>query len=388
MMTTSASSRVRALSDTVLIVVFLAAICLPVGDIFLGLDPTRLSEKRRLAPPPVVRSRQPLEVSYTAAFESWWNDSFGFRPSLVVGYSRSLLALGVSPTPSVIVGRSGWLFFAGDEALAAYRAVQPLREQELAAWQRRIEARRDWLAARGIRYLVVIAPNKETIYPEFMPAHLNRVREVTRLDQLVTRLRAESTVAIVDPREILRAAKADDVLYFRTDTHWNDAGAWLLYREILARLRLWYPELEPTPVTAFARVSRNGWSGDLATMLGLDGRLSEERLLLEPRGVPVARVADPGPRPADPQRRLSAAERESTARLRVVMFHDSFGLSLQPFLSESFSRIVFSSGPTDWRVNFDPALVERERPTVVIQEIAERFAVSSSSLRAPAPAAP
>jgi hypothetical protein len=70
------------------------------------------------------------------------------------------------------------------------------------------------------------------------------------------------------------------------------------------------------------------------------------------------------------------------------MFHDSFGLSLQPLLSESCSRIVFSSGPTDWRLNFDPALVERERPAVVIQEIAERFAVASTSLRADNPAAP
>jgi hypothetical protein len=42
-----------------------------------------------------VRLSQPLEVSYTAAFESWWNDSFGFRRALVVGYSRALLALGV-----------------------------------------------------------------------------------------------------------------------------------------------------------------------------------------------------------------------------------------------------------------------------------------------------
>jgi hypothetical protein len=118
----------------VLIVVFLTAICLPLADVFFDLDPTRLSEKRRLAPPPAARSSQPLEVSYLAAFESWWNDSFGFRRSLVVGYSRALLALGVSPTPSVIVGRSGWLFFAGDEALASYRALQPFTESELVAW--------------------------------------------------------------------------------------------------------------------------------------------------------------------------------------------------------------------------------------------------------------
>src|SRR5262245_21462451 len=107
-MSSPTTDRFRARWNTALVVVFLVAICLPALDVFLDLDPTRLRGKRRLAAPPPVRLSQPLEVSYTAAFESWWNDNFGFRRSLVVGYSRVLLALGVSPTPSVIVGRSGW----------------------------------------------------------------------------------------------------------------------------------------------------------------------------------------------------------------------------------------------------------------------------------------
>jgi hypothetical protein len=372
-------------SDIGVMVVFLVAICLPAADALLDLDPTRLSEKRRLAPAPVSRLSQPIEVSYTGAFESWWNDSFGFRRSLVVAYSRALLSLGVSSTPSVIVGKSGWLFFAGDDALASYRAVQPLTEAELTRWQRRMERRQAWLAERGIRFLVVIAPNKETIYPEYMPARLNRVRETTRLDQIVSHMRERSSVTIVDPRAALRSAKAGGTVYFRTDTHWNDAGAWLLHREIVARLHAWYPEVEARPAVPIVRV-RWGWSGDLATMLGLEGRIGEDPLLLAPPR--VSRAADPGARPLDPQGRLSAAERSTASRLRIVMFHDSFGVSLQPLLSETCSRIVFSSGPTDWRLNFDPALVERERPAVVIQEIAERFAVTSTALRADTLAAP
>src|SRR5215467_1988134 len=221
---------VRAVSDIGVVLVFLVAICLPAADVLLDLDPTRLAEKRRLAPPPVSRLSQPIEVSYTGAFEFWWNDGFGFRRSLVVAYSRTLLALGVSSTPSVIIGKSGWLFFAGDEALASYRAVRPFTEAEVVRWQRRMEQRQAWLAERGIRFLVVIAPNKETIYPEFMPARLNRVRETTRLDQLMAQMRPRSSVAIIDPRGALRSAKADGALYFRTDTHWNGAGAWLLHR--------------------------------------------------------------------------------------------------------------------------------------------------------------
>jgi len=51
-----------------------------------------------------------------------------------------------------------------------------------------------------------------------------RVRAVTRLDQLVAHLRAHSNVAVVDPRDALRTAKAGGILYLRTDTHWNDVA--------------------------------------------------------------------------------------------------------------------------------------------------------------------
>src|SRR5262249_57364563 len=134
-------------------------------------------------------------------------------------------------------------------------------------------------------------------------------------------------------------------------------------------LHAWYPEVEAAPAVPLVRVT-SGWSGDLATMLGLEGRLAEDRLLLAPPR--SSHEADPGPRPLDSQRRLSAAERPLASRLRVVMFHGSFGFRLEPVLSQSTSRRVFSSGPTDWRLNFHPAPVQRERPAPVLPEIRER----------------
>ena len=52
---------------------------------------------------------------------------------------------------------------------------------------------------------------------------------------------------------------------------------------------------------------------------------------------------------------------------RAVVFRDSFASRLVPFLSEHFSRAVYL-----WQNDFDPEIVLRERPDVVIQEIAGR----------------
>ncbi|HET7874919.1 MAG TPA: hypothetical protein VFN71_05290 [Methylomirabilota bacterium] len=373
--------RLRFAADVALIAGFLGAIALPLGDLLVGLDPTpALTEKRTLAPPPKLRPGEMVSVSYIGAFESWWNDTFGFRRALVRQYSRLQLAIGVSPTKRVILGKSGWLYFAEDDALAAFRAVRPFTEDELARWQRRMEARRDWLAQRGARFLVVVAPSKETIYPEFMPDALNRVRLVTRLDQLLAHMRERSTVEILDLRPGLLAAKATGIVYLRTDTHWNDQGAALASREIARRLASSFPRLAALPEPEFETVIQAGWSGDLAAMLSLDGRLQEPRLELRPLAPRRARIAESSRAGANGRPDITVAETSDRALPRAVMFHDSFGVSLIPFLSERFARIVYWSGSADWRRNFDRELVEGERPEVVIQEIAERLLVAPAAL--------
>ena len=55
---------------------------------------------------------------------------------------------------------------------------------------------------------------------------------------------------------------------------------------------------------------------------------------------------------------------------RAVMLHDSFNTNVAPFLAEHFGRIVYVSGSS---LNLNRALIERERPGVVIQEFVERY---------------
>ena len=51
----------------------------------------------------------------------------------------------------------------------------------------------------------------------------------------------------------------------------------------------------------------------------------------------------------------------------AVVFRDSFGEALLPWLSQAFGRTVWY-----WSYGFDKALIEREQPAVVIQQLVER----------------
>jgi len=166
---------------------------------------------------------------------------------------------------------------------------------------------------------------------------------------------------LIDLRDALRNAKREERVYHRTDTHWNDAGATVAYREILARLRREFPDMDAGPIPGRLE-AHEAAGGDLARILALEDRFREnmvERVPASPRRAHV--VAD------DADAGIVALECEGCGQRTLLMNHDSFNANLAPLLAEHFARTVLVEG-----TRLNRAVVERERPAIVIQEFVER----------------
>ena len=104
----------------------------------------------------------------------------------------------------------------------------------------------DAFARCGKAAIVIVAPNKQSIYGENLLPESNAS---SRLDDLLDNLDPSARSIILDGRAPLRAAKRTQhlPLYFKTDTHWNELGAFEVYREIVQRLErvgaVYWPEL-------------------------------------------------------------------------------------------------------------------------------------------------
>jgi hypothetical protein len=372
-------ARSLAWPDRALVLCFSVAICLPLAGLVLHLDTGFvLEENRELASRPELKLNRAFLAKYPAKFESYFNDRFGFRKRLIYWLSLvKVAALGVSPSPKVVLGQSGWLFY-GDTDTPYYRAVTPFTLSRLEVWRKRLEERQAWLAARGIPYLIVFAPLKSTIYPEFMPRAYNRVRTESRLDQLMAHLKAHSSLTVIDLRAAILDEKTRHQVYYRTDTHWNNRGAYVAYQQILTELRRRFPQLETLPISAFEESDYSEPGRDLPLILGMRPYFWDRYVDLRMTRPPSAFQVQPGPRSGKlwtrgpdmlfehPDRRLP----------RAVMFRDSFATWLIPLLSENFSRILYS-----WQYTFDREIVERERPAIVIQEMVERALMEGSPPR-------
>jgi alginate O-acetyltransferase complex protein AlgJ len=366
--------------DVALIACFLIAVSLPLAGLVLSLDSAfLLDENRVLASRPALKLSAAQLAAYPTKFDAYFNDQFGFRKRLIhlLNYAK-VAGLGVSPTPKVILGRNDWLFY-GDIDIPYYRAVKRFTPRELDAWQKPLEQRQRWLADRGIPYLIVFAPLKGTVYPEFLPGAYNRVDTVSRLDQLMTHLKEHSKLNVVDLRKSILDEKSRHQVFYRTDTHWNNRGAYAGYIEIAKALRRWLPELEPVPRSAFEEFQYSGTRRDLPLLLGMQPYFWERYVDFKTIKPALAHeVKPPPPSGKLPARDADIVYEQSDKRLpRAVMFRDSYATWLIPLLSENFSHIRYS-----WQYTVDYEIVERERPDIVIQEMVERVLMEP---RAPSP---
>src|ERR1019366_4985298 len=167
-------------------VLVLGTLCAPAVVQFAGraTDPSFIDNRRPAQFPNWPTSIKEV-VNFRDGVSRFIDDNFGLRAELVKLDYRVHSWIGVSSHPGLIEGKNGWVFLKSDYAVFdQFRGLNRFTDAELEAWIDTMERAQQWLAAQGIAFMVVIAPNQQTIYPEYMPAYANRVWPETRLDQV------------------------------------------------------------------------------------------------------------------------------------------------------------------------------------------------------------
>lgn len=357
------------------IFIFLLFLFIPFSKNIVSKSDTQLTEEqRRLASKPAFT----LENwrSYPQQYEKYFNDHFAFRSEMIRRYNRLKLFFSQSPnSKKVILGQDGWLFLApeggGGDPIADYSGANLFSEEQLKKIAGNLEAQRQWLEARNIEYYLVIAPNKASIYPEFLPSSVIKANSLTRMDQLAAVLKSRTKVTVIDLRQVLYNHKKDMLLYEKTDTHWNPYGAFLAYQQIASTIGKKYPQIKPKELTEFEIVVETRKGGDLTGMIAMQDQLKEDRIVLRlksPLDVVKSLLT------YTVKSRKAVGDDVAFATLhdaqlpRLVMMRDSFATALQPYLSYHFSRAVYI-----WDPKLRTDIIQEEKPNIVIYELVERY---------------
>jgi alginate O-acetyltransferase complex protein AlgJ len=284
----------------------------------------------------------PREVlTWPQRFDDFASDHFPLRSSIIQHTAALAYKFRRSISPQVIIGDNPWLFLdQQSDVLREYRGIDAMSPAEVTAWVDRYEAWRSYFSQRGMRLVLIFIPNKHTLYGKHLPAHHFPIGPTNR-ELLSAEFERRASSDFLDLTQALRRGASKQRLFHFHDTHWNDQGALVGYRAMMAFLGS--PDLSEALDLTFVSRQR---SGDLARLLGLT-ELTEEAL----------------------EATVIAAPPEQS--LRVLILGDSFYPNrLGKFVGKTFSEVRYQHHGASL---FPPDMLAGDKPELVLLIVAERL---------------
>lgn len=334
------------------IALFLLICLIPsAGLLFAGGEQS--SENRQAAQAPVLYDEDGFNQQFLSDAGAWFEDHFAFRNEWVSGYA--LLAgkvFGVSSQESVIVGTDGWLYYK--DSLKDFQGADLMTDRQLFDVAHSLSMVQDYAQKQGVKFVFTIAPNKNSLYGDNMPYYYQAFRTGKRnLNRLAEDLEAEG-VNYVDLYRVLDSQER--VLYHKRDSHWNNEGAAYAADAVLSRLGKEHPSYSEREY----RIRRD-FEGDLDKMLYPSAVTLEDEVYYEPQ----PQFAYSGEVESNFEPKIST---NSSNAGSLVMYRDSFGNALLPYMAEAYGSAFFSRALPYYL----PDLKEHGADTLVIER-AERF---------------
>lgn len=248
----------------------------------------------------------------------------------------------------VLVGKEDYLFYKTQNdgyPIYDYMGINHYTEEELQLLQGNLEGMRDYFEAEGAEFYVFCAPNKEVVYEQYMPDTVARVNTLTRADQVAEYLWEHSDITYVYPKQQLMDASEMYQVYYKTDTHWNQIGAFLGFQEFYDKA---YGQKEEIEDVKF-EVASEALAGDLATIAGITQNYTIDTVYSLDK---------------------ESVNKDMFQDKKVLIVGDSFGGFFSTVAKAYFSDVKWINLNMQ---NITLQEIEQYRPDVIVFECVERY---------------
>jgi len=264
--------------------------------------------------------------------------------------------ISISSAQKVLVGHDGYLFLDHDtnQSKDQFLGLKTIKPNDLKIWENYFKNTKYHMTEKGIEFIFCLAPAKENVLESYYPF---KKSDKTPIEQLLS-----INNDIIYPLELLK--DIGDSSYSKIDTHWSDFAALQVAEYLDNKLtgnnsksnELRYPfyiqqvsgdlGIKTTPKKSQAILKAD--FSEIYKKIIYDNKINN-------RG--WVRVF---------QNDLSMHDDT------IVFFGDSYSINMLPYFVNKYKRVVhiFSGASIDYDV------IEHEKPTKVIIEIASRFIIT------------
>lgn len=341
----------------VITILFLASLVLPNIVQILDLESGFVNnENRKQRSLPIFNIKSP--ISSIGSFKSYYLENFGFKTVFVNNYIRfKTTILKENPIPNrVVQGKENWFFLGNNynNVLNNSFGNDAFTKKELVNTISYLKGLKDYFNSKGIAFYVVVPPDKNNIYQEFLPYKLNQ--NLTKLDVLKPLLKKNADIEIIDLTKPLLENKNKQTLYLKTDTHWNYYGAYSGYNYIMDVISKKH-SINKVKLDNFEIQNQVYNRGDITKMINIVE--AEPSIIIKKKTPTKAKLI--------PSSKSSLHFQNNTQNLKAILYRDSFANAWVPFFNESFGDIIYHK-----KYVIDKKEIDSFNPDIVIFEVVER----------------
>ena len=304
------------------------------------------------------------------------------RPSIAEkDIAPGLIYNGGETYSTTYVGYDGFLFC--EDTMADYDGTSLYTSSNLESVLKNMKKRNDWVEEQGKKMYIVFIPNKNSVYPEYMPEGYP-MGSYRRIDQVIEGLRGIG-ISVVDGRESLLAAKAANpqrCLYYKTDTHWNNHGGFIVYQQLMNEIKKDYPNVVVHQKSEYQINYAESYMKDQTYYIGYYDATSEPGPVYTLKSGLTATFTYHQQRDrwgqfqftyqwpngySDHLYYFKWRNDYNTSAPSMYMLRDSYSIAMTNFLKDSFYESTYN-----WTFNFSKSDILKSGADIIICEVVEK----------------
>lgn len=314
--------------DIVFCTVFFALLFVPMSQISDAQKSTQ--EKRILATYKPLLKDKKINLNFGKDFDAWFSDRFWGRDELIKVYYKIKKINKYIMTAIASKLKNDW-YFNNNEL-----STLTISEKQKVQYKINIQYLLQFCKENNIKCYMEIVPAK--IYYAKDGLINNKLKEYNdTLPQFIKYIKESLDFDIIYPLDELKEASKSNYVYFKTDHHWTDWGAYIGYQAILKQLKKDFPDIYKAKEGDFnisyskkvrAEADRKYWQGHTCKLLhqNQDCVLNTNYKYYDGKNKHI--------------KAISYGEfHNSEGKYKALLIGNSFTENFKPFLAYSFKEI-------------------------------------------------
>ena len=220
--------------DILFLTIFFIFLFIPMSHI--NQDEISKQENRSLAKwQPFITQNGEINYDFGKNFNEWFNDRFNLR-QYFINFKNSVTMLILNKCEKGLFDKNSGITYMNWDL--GHIDIKIVKNNFKALY-----SLNNYCKLHNIKLYILVVPQKSDIYP----TKCNYIKDDYKHDEFlkyIHYLQQENKIKIVYPyEEMKKVADKGDLLYFKTEHHWTDDGAFIGYKELMKIINKDYPDI-------------------------------------------------------------------------------------------------------------------------------------------------